>query len=65
MTEIGHFLRLLRSKLCHKRFCSQLTFILLFDYSIWENEDLIVVHEALNFGDYHFSIVVSSNLLWS
>ena len=29
-----------------------------------ENEDLIIVHEALNFGDCHLSIAVCSNLLW-
>ncbi|CAL9238366.1 unnamed protein product [Arabidopsis halleri] len=33
-------------------------FIILFDYSILENEDVIVVHEALNFGGYHFSIAI-------
>ena len=29
-----------------------------------ENEDLIIVHEALNFGDCHLSIAVGANLLW-
>jgi len=34
-----------------------------FEFYFQGNEDLIIVHEALNFGDCHLSLAVRSNLL--